>query len=123
LMGITDMAAANRYLREQYMPAFNREFMQPAMEEGSAFVPYIGGDLEDVLCERFERTVGNDNCVSFEGMKLQIPADRSRHHYVKVKVRVVRHTDGRLSVFHGPRRLARYRPDGSLDDPGLKAAA
>jgi len=123
LMGITDIEAANRYLREQYMPAFNREFMQPAMEEGSAFVPYIGGDLEDVLCERFERTVGNDNCVSFEGMKLQIPADRSRHHYVKVKVRVVRHTDGRLSVFHGPRRLARYRPDGSLDDPGIKAAA
>ena len=97
--------------------------MQPVMEEGSAFVPYIGGDLEDVLCDRFERTVGNDNCVSFEGMKLQIPADRSRHHYVKVKVRVVRHTDGRLSVFHGPRRLARYRPDGSLDDPGIKAAA
>ena len=69
------------------MPAFNREFMQPAMEEGSAFVPYIGDDLEDVLCERFARTVDNDNCVSFEGMKLQIPADRSRHHYVKVKVR------------------------------------
>ncbi len=121
--GITDMAAANRYLREQYMPAFNQQFMQLALAEGSTLVPYIGPDLDEVLCEQFERTVGNDNCVSFEGMKLQIPADRTRHHYVKVRVRVLRHLDGRLSVFHGPRRLARYRPDGSLDMEAIRAAA
>lgn len=36
---ITDMAAANRYLKEVYLPAFNAEFMQPALEEGAAFVP------------------------------------------------------------------------------------
>ena len=89
LAGVTDMAAANRYLTETYRPAFNAEFMQPAMEEGSAFVDWIGGPLNDILCERFERTVGNDNCVSFENMKLQIPADRFRCHYVKAKVRCV----------------------------------
>ena len=43
LMGITDMVAANRYLRERYMPAFNAEFMQQAQEEGSVFVAWIGG--------------------------------------------------------------------------------
>jgi hypothetical protein len=75
-----------------------------------------------VLCEQFERTVGKDNCVSFEGLKLQIPADRVRHHYVKVKVRVLRHLDGRLAVFHGPRLLARYGPDGSLENQALQAA-
>lgn len=88
LAGITDMAAANRYLAEVYMPAFNAEFMQPAMEEGSAFVDWIGGPLADILCERHERVVGNDNCVSFENMKLQIPADRHRCHYVKARVSV-----------------------------------
>ena len=30
--------------------------LQPAMEDGSAFVPWIGGDLDDILCEQFERT-------------------------------------------------------------------
>ncbi len=30
--GITDMEAANRYLAEVYLPAFNAEFMQPAAE-------------------------------------------------------------------------------------------
>ena len=78
------------------------------MEEGSAFVPYIGAGLEDMLCEQHERVVGKDNCVAFEGLKLQIPADRVRYHYVKVKVRVHRYLEGRLAVFHGPRCLARY---------------
>lgn len=73
LAGITDRRAANRHLAEVYRPAFNAEFMQPPMEEGSAFVAWIGGPLDDILCERFERTVGNDNCVSFEGMKHRFP--------------------------------------------------
>ena len=123
LAGITDMGGANRYLREVYRPAFNAEFMQPAMEEGSAFVGWIGGALDDILCERFERTVGHDNCVSFENMKLQIPADRHRCHYVKAKVSVVRRTDGTLAVLHGPRRLADYDANGLPLAPELKAVA
>jgi len=114
LAGITEMEEANRYLRETYMPAFNAEFKQPAMEEGSAFVRYVGGDLDEVLCEHHERAVGKDNCVSFETLTLQIPADGPRPHYVKAQVRVHRYLDGRLGVFHGPRLLARYEADGRL---------
>jgi transposase len=112
LAGIRDMEAANRYIEEVYLPAFNAEFMQPAMEEGSAFVAYIGPNLDDIFCERHERVVGKDNCVSFEGLKLQIPADQHRLHYVKVTVRVHRYQDGTLAVFHGPRRLACYSAMG-----------
>jgi hypothetical protein len=123
LAGITEMAAANRYLAETYLPAFNAEFMQPAMEEGSAFVAWIGGCLDDILCERCDRQVGADNCVSFEGMKLQIPADRHRCHYVKAKVSVLRRMDGTLAIFHGPRKLADYEPKGQLRSANLKAVA
>jgi transposase len=121
--GITDMAAANRYLKQVYMPAFNEEFMQPAMEEGAAFVSYVGRDLSDILCEQHERVVGNDNCVSFEGIRLQIPQDRARLHYVKVKVRVHRYTDGHLAIFHGPRCLARFTAKGVYMEPKIKAVA
>lgn len=114
LMGITEIEAANRYLRGYYMPAFNAEFAVPAIEQGSAFVPYIGPELDDVLCERYERAAGNDNRVSFEGMKLQIPPDRHRCNYVKATVRVLRHMDETLSIFYGPRRLARYDAEGRL---------
>ena len=121
--GITEMAEANRYLAEVYRAAFNVAFLQPALEEGSAFVPWIGADLGEYLCETFERVVGKDNCVSFEGMALQIPADRHRMHYGKVKVRVHRYPDGRLAVFHGPRCLARYDAQGRRIQPQSTAAA
>jgi len=123
LFGICNMDDANRYLREQYLPAFNAEFMRPAMEEGSSFVPCIVSQIDDILCEHFERVVGKDNCVSFEGLKLQIPQDRIRMHYVKVKVRVLRYIDGTLAVAHGPRILARYTADGQPLAEELKSAA
>ncbi len=94
-------------------PAYNAEFAVPAAEAGSAYVHYIGPALADILCEQFERTVGRDNCVSFEGFTLQIPADRHRHHYVKAKVPVHRYVDGSRAIFHGPRKLAHYDTAGS----------
>lgn len=123
LAQITDMDAANRYLKDIYLPAFNAEFSQPAMEEGSAFVPWIGGSLEDILCEQYERTVGHDNCVRFEGLILQIPADRHRCHYVKAKVRVYRYPSGALALFHGPRGLAYFTPNGTAIVEKLREAA
>jgi transposase len=121
LQGITDIDAANRYLIEVYMPAFNAEFAQPAIEEGSAFLPWTGGNLDDILCEQHERTVSADNCLSFEGNILQIPANRYRCHYVRVRVRIHRYTDGSLAIFHGPRKLAEYDQQGKLKE--LKKAA
>jgi hypothetical protein len=54
-------------------------------------------------------------------MKLQIPANQYRCHYVRVKVRVHRYPDGSLAIFHGPRKLADYDQQGTLKD--LKKAA
>jgi hypothetical protein len=123
LAKITDMAAANHYLERRYRRAFNAEFAVPAAEPSSAYVPWIGGNLQDILCEQFERTVGRDNCVHFNGLVLQIPADRHRCHYVKAQVRVHRYSDGQLAVFHGPRRLAHYDVKGKQCKLKLKVAA
>lgn len=123
LAGINDLQAANRYIRETYLPAFNAEFSVPAREDSSAFVPWIGGKLEDTLCEQYERTVGHDNCVRFENVCLQIPQDRYRCNYVKSKVRVHRYADGSLAVFHGPRQLAEYSATGAILEQGKKQAA
>jgi transposase len=123
LMGITTMAEANRYLKEQYLPAFNRKFARPAREEGTAFMPYIGPPLDDILCEQFERCVQHDNCVRFENLVLQIPKDEYRCNYIKAKVRVHRHLDGNMAIFHGPRRLADYDHTGKLTTARQQKAA
>lgn len=123
LAGITQMDAANRYIREIYRPAYNAEFMRAAREKGSAFVPHRGLEFSEILCEHHERVVGNDNCVMFEKLKLQIPKSQDRLHYVRVKVRVHRYHDGNLAIFHGPRCLARYDSKGALIGSKLLAAA
>ena len=49
-VGITDMDAANAYLRNVYLPAFNAEFAHPSREDGSAFVPCPASVvLDDIL--------------------------------------------------------------------------
>ena len=118
------MDAANAYIRDVYLPAYNAEFAHPAREDGSAFVPCpLSVVLDDILCEQVPRTVSKDNCVRLNGLVLQIPADRHRYHYIKARVTVCRHMDGTLSLFHGPRRLARYDESGQVIADELPTAA
>jgi transposase len=113
LAGITAVEAANGWLRETYLPAHNARFAVKAEQDGSAFVEARGLDLAEILCFQEERIVGNDNCVSFEKRKLQIPESPLRAHFVKARVKVHRHPDGAMAIFHGRRCLGRYKSDGS----------
>jgi hypothetical protein len=116
LARIKTVAAANRFLRERFVPDHNARFAVPAAEPGSAFVPYTGRPLADVLCVQEDRVVGADNCVSWHRRSLQIPPQRHRNHYVRTTVRVHQYPDGRLAIFDGPRCLARFDPKGCADD-------
>ncbi len=122
LAGITDMAEANRFLKELYLPGHNARFAVPPEAEGSAFVPFAGA-LDDILCVQQERTVSNDNTVRYKRLVLAIPPDRHRRHYVKARVRVHEYPDRTLAVFHGPRCLARYQADGSPINTSHRQAA
>ena len=108
LAGITEMEQANKFLKQAYLPAFNKRFMVEPLSSVEAFVPLLGAELDDILCLKSERKVNNDNCVSYKARKLQIPKIEGRAHYVKAKVMVHEYGDGSVSVFHGPRQLAEY---------------
>lgn len=117
LAGITDMAAANQYLIEHFLPAYNQRFAVAAAEAGTAFIPWVGTSLAEILCVQEERVVAKDNTVRYQGLSLQIPQDPHRFHYVRVTVRVHAYPDGTLAVFHGPRCLARYHAKGQRIEP------
>ncbi|HEU5409109.1 MAG TPA: ISNCY family transposase [Nitrospira sp.] len=117
LAGITQMAAANRFLRDRFRVAYKRRLAVSAAEAGTAVVPWIGSNLAEILCVQAERIVANDNTVRYQGRCLQIPPDPHRFHYVKSTVRVHEYPDGTLAVFHGPRCLAHYHADGQLMEP------
>ncbi|MGO9755015.1 MAG: ISNCY family transposase [Roseiarcus sp.] len=116
LAGVASIEAANLFIREVYLPAHNARFAVPAAQPGSAFTPIPGVDLDEILCVQEERQVGNDNCVSYRTLKLQIPESPLRPHFVKARVRVHVYADGSHALFHGPRCIGRYDENGGLRD-------
>ena len=116
LAGITTMEAANMFLRDVYIPAHNARFAVKPEQDGNAFVAIAGINLAEILCVQEERLVGNDNCVSFNRLKLQIPASPLRAHFVKARVKVRQYHDGTHAIFHGPRCLGRYDRKGQAVD-------
>ncbi len=116
LEGITTLETANQYLQEVYLPRHNQQFTVDPKEKTSAYIPWAGGDLNEILCHQEERVVQNDNTVSYKTLRLQIPKDDLRHHYVKTTVQVRHYLDGGLGLFFGNRCLGRYDAIGRVQE-------
>jgi transposase len=110
--GITTVAAANRYLRERFIPAFNIEFARPPADPASAFVALGRVDLDQILCVEEERVVGRDNVVVIAGLALQVAKQPGRRSCAGLRVLVRRHLDGQYSIWYGARCLGRYDRHG-----------
>jgi hypothetical protein len=112
--GIAEIAAANAFIRDSYLPAHNARFAKPAALPETAFVAADPAPLAQTLCIEDERVVARDNTVAYAGRRLQLPASTARAHYVKATVKVRQYPDGSLAVFHGPRRIAGYSAAGEI---------
>src|SRR5437762_7621750 len=110
---IASLEAANVFLREHYIPEFNRRFQVAATQRGNAFLPCRGRDLNSIFSLQFERAVNRDNTVSFQNLSLQIEAVRWRATLAGCQVTVHQHLDGTLSLTHGPHLLGRYTAEGA----------
>ena len=116
LRQIRTLTAANQFLREHYVSAFNRRFQVASAQRGNAFVSSRSRDLERIFSLQFERTVNRDNTVSFQNLSLQIQRVRWRATLAGCQVVVHQHLDGNLSLTHGPHCLGRYTAQGAAID-------
>ena len=110
--GITTVAAANRYVRTHFLPAFNAEFARAPTDPTSAFVPLGRVDLEQILCIEELRVVGRDNVVTTGLVPLQLAKQPGRRTCAGLRVLVRRHLSGQHSVWYGARCLGRFNPAG-----------
>lgn len=110
LEGVATIEAANRFIKDVYLPAHNARFATTPADEASAFVQADPSQWLDVLCVQEERTVAPDNTIAWNRLRLQIPPHPARAHFVRAKVRLHHYPDGQLAIFHGPRCLIRWRP-------------
>ncbi len=76
--GITTLAAANRYLTDQFVPQHNATFARAPRDPASAFVPLGAADLDVILCHEEERVVARDNTLVGSRIEAQRGRDRQR---------------------------------------------
>lgn len=121
--GIATVAAANRYLRERFLPTYNARFGRPPADPQSAFVPLGRVDLTPILCHQEERTVALDNTVTLEGVRLQLAKQPGRRTCARLRVLIRRHLDGTHAVWYGARCFGRYDARGRRLPPAASLAA
>lgn len=108
--GACDLESANMVLTA-YLPKFNARFLVEAAQPGSAYVPWPKEqDPLDYFCFKYSRKVTNDNTVSFNKHRLQIPPQPQRYSFAKAKVELRHYLDGSLAVFYQAKHLVTFQP-------------
>jgi hypothetical protein len=103
--GISDLAAANRFLEEEFLEPFNAKFGVPPAAAGDLHRPAPADlDLDRVLSVHEERVVHNDWTVRWNNAFLQLP--RASGVQPGERVQVCEQLDGRVRVFVGGRELS-----------------
>jgi len=111
--GISTPEAANRYIRERFLPNHNSRFARRAADPDTAFVSLgVSTDLNQILCHEDHRTVGQDNTVVFENVRLQIAKQPGRRTCAGLHVTVRRHLDGTHSVWRASQVLGWFDSRG-----------
>lgn len=115
LRGIKTKEEANKYLKTEYLKEHNKRFSIKPSQKGTAFttVPKTI-DLNKVFCFKHERTVNNDNTISFNNRLFQIGPSELRVSFAKCRVIVYEHIDGSITVGYGPHMLGYYPPKNLL---------
>jgi transposase-like protein len=103
--GISDLATANKFLEEEFLGPFNKQFeKKPAQAADLHRVVTAALDLRRVLAVQEERVVQNDWTVRWKNAFLQLPRDSGLQ--PGQRVTVCDQLDGRVRLFSGDRELA-----------------
>jgi hypothetical protein len=107
LAGISDIAAANAFLRT-YLARHNARFAVPAADPSPAWRAIPDGlRLERVLVFKYRRKVAKDHTIHLDGRVLQLPRGATgAANYAGKRVEVHVALDGSIAAFDGERRLA-----------------
>lgn len=102
-----------RVVLKKYLKKINKRFARKPANSESAFTPFPEScDLKQILCWKEERTVNNDNTISFKSKAYQIQPSLYRSSWAKCKVAVHLCLDGSLHVFHKGQRIAYFKKIG-----------
>ena len=123
LKNIQTIPAANRYLKEQFIPDFNRRFSVPPVKKKSVYkaIPKMWeGRLDWVFCKREYRKVDLGECISWNG-KTYLVTNNYGLTLKRMTVEIRTRIDGRVQAYYAGREIALCEL-GSTKALNLKAA-
>ena len=101
MAGVRDIGAANAFLEQTFLKAFNRAFGKvPASGANVHHKVPSHVKLQEVLCHKEFRAVGEDWCVQYEGRILQIHKQHESLALAGKRVKVIDRADGTLIVHY-----------------------
>lgn len=102
-----------RIVLKKYLRKINKRFTRrPADSETAFTVLPESCNLKQILCWKEERTVNNDNTISFRGKAYQIRPSLYRISWAKCKVAAHLCLDKSLHIFHKGEQIAYYKNTG-----------
>jgi hypothetical protein len=113
---VSELRLANAKTKEEanevvkkFIPNHNKRFTKKPANPVKAWRPIPKGlDLKQVLCIKEQRTVANDNTVSWHGKTLQIPKSNLRCSFAKAKVEVRHLLDGQAKIYYKNNCIAKF---------------
>jgi transposase len=109
--GAASLEEANQVLHD-FLPRYNRRFMQRPAQPGSAYRTQPSyRQVALCFCFKHQRSVANDNTVSFDGHKLQIPPGPHQRSYARARVDLRQHLDGHVSIHYQGQLLATFQSE------------
>jgi transposase len=101
LRDITEMAAGNTFLAEQFIAEHNRRFaVAPELSHRAWRRVPKDVDSNRTISFRYQAVVGNDNAVRLGGMVIDIPEGPRQRGYAKATVEVRQLLDGSWRVYY-----------------------
>jgi len=108
--GASTQDEANHVL-QRFLPEYSARFGVAPAQAGSAYRTWPEElKPEEVFCFKHHRIVSNDNTISFDGKRLQIPPGSDRVSYARARVELQQRLDGSLVICHNGQTLVAYQP-------------
>jgi len=92
---------------DRYLPEHNRKFSRPAQAK-PAWRKASAQQIEQALCFKEQRTVANDNTVTFDGIIFQIPKKSPPRSYAHKRIDVHVGLDGSVEFFYKKEKIATF---------------
>jgi transposase len=106
LRKIRTLSGANDFLGESFLAEINEKFAQAPADAGDGHhssEPY--GDLNQIFCWEYQRSMKHDWTIQFEKKCYQLERQEEVRIKPKQRVLVRKHLDGHLSIWHKENRL------------------